>query len=367
MISHVAVADLDRDGLADVLVCDAFRNLVAWVRQAPARHLHRADDRAGAPHPAHVEAVDVDRDGDLDLLVAALGFLHPNNARDRRRAGARERRPPALHRAYAGGRRGARRRRARGRPRRRRRSRRERRRLRLRRRRDQLAREHRRLALRARTCCSGCRAASTRVPADVDGDGRPIIVSLISQEWEEIWAFVNDGGGASRRGCCGAPPTPTSARAGSRWSIWIATAIPISCMPTATPSSTRRRTAGRGRACSGSRTTGSSASSCTGWSACRARPAREAADLDGDGDLDVLLVTANNDWDNPRAASLLWLENDGTMRFTLHDIATVAHASQHGGRRRPRRRRPARRGDRRHAHQPAVRSARPGDTVDAAR
>src|SRR6187431_2337179 len=35
MITHVAVADLDRDGLADVLVCDAFRNAVTWVRQAP--------------------------------------------------------------------------------------------------------------------------------------------------------------------------------------------------------------------------------------------------------------------------------------------------------------------------------------------
>src|SRR6187551_4018115 len=35
MITHVAIADLDRDGLADVLVCDAFRNLVAWVRQSP--------------------------------------------------------------------------------------------------------------------------------------------------------------------------------------------------------------------------------------------------------------------------------------------------------------------------------------------
>ena len=27
----------------------------------------------------------------------------------------------------------------------------------------------------------------------------------------------------------------------------------------------------------------------------------EAVDLDGDGDLDVLLVNANNDWDNPAA------------------------------------------------------------------
>jgi hypothetical protein len=48
----------------------------------------------------------------------------------------------------------------------------------------------------------------------------------------------------------------------------------------------------------------------------------EAVDLDDDGDLDVLLVNANNDWDNPEAPSLLWLENDGKMQFTMRPIAT---------------------------------------------
>ena len=47
-----------------------------------------------------------------------------------------------------------------------------------------------------------------------------------------------------------------------------------------------------------------------------------AADLDGDGDLDVLVVTANNDWDNPGAPSLLWLENDGRMGFTARGLAS---------------------------------------------
>jgi hypothetical protein len=34
-IAHVAIVDLDRDGLNDVLVCDALRNIVTWIRQAP--------------------------------------------------------------------------------------------------------------------------------------------------------------------------------------------------------------------------------------------------------------------------------------------------------------------------------------------
>ena len=36
----------------------------------------------------------------------------------------------------------------------------------------------------------------------------------------------------------------------------------------------------------------------------------------------MLLVNANNDWDNPEAPSLLWLENDGKMQFTMRPIAT---------------------------------------------
>ena len=192
------------------------------------------------------------------------------------------------------------------------------------------------------------------VPADFDGDGRPgHLVSLISQEWEEIWAFVN----ARRRALHAA------ARLGRHQSRLrlelalgrrsrIATATPISCTPTATRSSTRRRTAVPGRACSGSRTAASSASSCTGWSSLqgatsprgggsrrRRRPRRAA------GDRRTTTGTI------PRAASLLWLENDGMHAVHAARRRAVADASQHGGRRRPRRRRPARRGDRRHAHQ----------------
>src|SRR5262245_54999905 len=34
-ITNVQVADLDRDGLPDILVCDASKNRVSWIRQSP--------------------------------------------------------------------------------------------------------------------------------------------------------------------------------------------------------------------------------------------------------------------------------------------------------------------------------------------
>ena len=47
----------------------------------------------------------------------------------------------------------------------------------------------------------------------------------------------------------------------------------------------------------------------------------QVGDVDGDGDLDVVVVSANNDWNDPDAPSLVWLENDGRMRFAMHAIA----------------------------------------------
>lgn len=81
VITHVAVADLDQDGLQDVLVCDARTDSVGWIRQFPRGVFTEqvvGDKVAG---PAHVSVCDLNGDGRLDLLVASMGKVMPNNDR----------------------------------------------------------------------------------------------------------------------------------------------------------------------------------------------------------------------------------------------------------------------------------------------
>jgi hypothetical protein len=79
MISHMVVEDFDEDGLLDVIVCDALDNFVSWIRQYPENVFTETILGSDLIAPAHVQVKDFDLDGDKDLLVAVLGLLYPSN------------------------------------------------------------------------------------------------------------------------------------------------------------------------------------------------------------------------------------------------------------------------------------------------
>ncbi len=80
-VTHLALVDLDQDGLLDVLYCDAQKNTVRWIRQAPRGVFTEHVIAENIPGPAHVAAADVNGSGRLDVLVGSMGQIMPTNDR----------------------------------------------------------------------------------------------------------------------------------------------------------------------------------------------------------------------------------------------------------------------------------------------
>ena len=78
-ISQVVIVDLDRDGLQDVVVCDCVENTVSWIRQVVRGEFTEYVIADNLIAPARVDCVDFDGDNDIDIFVAVLGQLFPTN------------------------------------------------------------------------------------------------------------------------------------------------------------------------------------------------------------------------------------------------------------------------------------------------
>lgn len=321
MIANVTTADLDGDGRLDIVAADAAANRIVWLRRSPAGAMTESV-LAEVPGPAHVHAADLDRDGDLDLAVASLGVLFPNN----QKIGAvvllendgRQHFTPHVVL-------------------------------------DQVARVadvrsgdldgdgdldlsvahfgYDQGETRWLENLGGWRYGSHVLQtlsgpinaeiADVDGDRDLDIVTLVSQEWEEIYAFLNDGRGQFT------PRRIFGASNEDFGSSWISLAdLDGDGDPDVVYSNgdafDYATTSGRSwNGVQWLENTGGGAFTFHRLADIPGASGPQAADLDGDGDLDIAVVSAYNNWADPKAQSLVVLEQTSRGVFTLHDVASA--------------------------------------------
>lgn len=321
LITNVRIIDLDRDGIPDVVACDAQRNRVIWYRQAPRGHWEERvlGDRDLAA-PCHTQAVDLDGDGDLDLVVAVLGSVWPTNDRvgqvvwlenrgadgfvthvildDLRRVSDVETGDlngdgqPDLVVAEFGYDTG-----------------------------HVLWLENRgggRFLDRELLTAPG----PIHVPlADFDGDGDLDVIALVSQDFEELWAFENLGGGKFRKRVLAANPNFDFGSAGLFVTdldkdgkpdlLWVAGDNLEIRYPAPQP----------WHGCYWYRNLGNWTFELKRIGTLGGSYAAATGDLNADGHTDVVLVSMFNNWRQPGAASVVWLENDGKQNFTERQIA----------------------------------------------
>lgn len=318
-IGNVNVVDLDRDGRLDVVASDFNRSRITWIFRDGDTWRERS--LARLPFVGRTEVVDVDGDGTLDVAAAVLGTDIPSDEKtggvallmgqaDMQFAGrwilrdvgrVADVRPGDFDgdgdvdfvvAVFGWIREGA---------------------LGWLEQQDDLSFVYHRIVRKA----GGVHV----IPTDLNGDGALDFVALLAQEHEEVTAFLNDGRGGFTPHVLFKADAPTFGSSGIELAdldgdgdqdvlYTNGDAVDLS-------STMIRPYHGVQWLENQGDLTFAYHPLLRLYGAYRA----VAADLDGDGDLDVVASSLVNDGDDPARMSLVWLENDGRQRFTSHGIA----------------------------------------------
>ncbi|HVW00027.1 MAG TPA: VCBS repeat-containing protein, partial [Planctomycetaceae bacterium] len=323
LITNVQIVDLDRDGVPDVLVCDAVLNRVVWYRQASRgvweEHILGDVDLAA---PAHASLVDMEGDGDLDLVVAVLGsvyaadepigkvvWLENDGAQqftthlvldDLRRVSdvqagdlTGDGRPDLVVAEFGFDR---------GRL------------LWLENMGDLKFRDRELYAV----------PGAIHVPlVDLNGDGRLDIATVVSQEDEEVCAFENLGQGQFRRRSLYAQGNFDFGSSGLFVSDLNGDGRPDLLLTAGDNLEITYPAPQPWHGCFLLENKGDWKFEFRRLATVPGVYAAGVGDLNGDGSPDIALGCEFNDWHRPDAASVVWLENDGRGNFTTGQIASA--------------------------------------------
>lgn len=319
LISHIQPVDLNGDGLLDVIVADARDNFISWIRQYPEGVFTEEILAGELVAPAHVQIIDFDLDNDPDIMVAVLGQLFPNNDKIGSVVILENDGSMNFTKHVVA---------------------------------DKIARVS---DVRAGDLDNdgdkdlavaqfGYDDGETRwienlggwnfrshilqylsgpinvELTDIDTDGDLDIISLVSQEWEEVYCFTNNGTGQF---------TP-NLLFGSSNEDYGSSGIALSDLDRDadvdilyTNGDAFDYIPPQGRPWHGVQWLENKGELdfefhriCSFTGATNVR----AADFDNDGDLDLVAVSAFNIWSDPESLSFIWLENDGNMNFIRREI-----------------------------------------------
>ncbi len=321
-ITHLLLDDLDLNGTMDVVVCDAKANRMAWISQDPAGVFTETWIGDTVAAPAHAAVSDLDQDGDKDVLVASMGAVFPSNDKigvvlvlenDGKQqfshrvliekvARVTDVRPGDFDKdgdldlavaqfGYDDGE------------------------IRWMENKGNWQFESHNLLNLSGTIHTP--------PADMDGDGDLDIVALVSQEWEEIYVFSNDGKAGFKPNMVYGSTNEDFGSSGislvdmdqdGDLDILYTNGDAFDYIPPAPrPWHGVQWLENKGGLVFEYRRIGDFPGAYFA----------NAVDLDKDGDLDVAVVSSFNKWDDPAAQSLVWFENTGGMEFAMRDLAAV--------------------------------------------
>jgi len=156
--------------------------------------------------------------------------------------------------------------------------------------------------------------------ADYDGDGDPDIAAIVTQDEEELWAFENLGTGQFRKRRLWFTFNHDLGSAGLIQADLDSDGDPDLILPAGDNLEDLDAYPQPYHGCYWFENRGDWSFDYHRISDLGGTYAADAGDLDQDGDVDVVLVSMTNNWHREDTASVVWLENDGKQNFTTWQV-----------------------------------------------